>query len=175
MSPHPLSLHALGWLLAGSLAGAPAWAGEDNSFSMGLQGSERTTLSDLGLPGYPGATPYADSRGDKPAVSLGAWVGNFGLRVNAMKFQSADAPARVAAFYAKALGRYGSVLDCREPAARVKPPKDDKSERLSCDESAPPAGEYEYRVGSSQHFRVVHIKPHGEGARFDMARIAFGN
>jgi hypothetical protein len=159
-------------LLAAGLMAAPAWASDDQGFSIGLQGNARTTLADLGLPGYPGAAPYSETQGDKPAVTLGAWAGVFGLRIHAMKFQVAEPPARVAAFYARALGRHGTVLDCREPAARVKPPEG--SDKLSC-EGAPPAGEYEYRVGTGKQFRVVHVKPHGEGARFDMVRVAFGN
>ena len=84
-------------------------------------------------------------------------------------FRAAAPADQVAAFYAKALGRYGEVLDCREPAARVKPPKG--SDKLSCEASAPQAGDYEYRVGTAQSFRVVSIKRDGTGARFDMARI----
>lgn len=157
-----------------SLLATAAWAGDDDkSFSIGLHASERATLADLGLPAYPGAAPYTESQGDKPAVKLGAWAGVFGLHVSAMKFQVADSPAQVAAFYAKALGRHGTVLDCREPAARVKPPED--SDKLSCDEGAPKAGEFEFRVGTGKQFRVVNIKPHGGGARFGIARIAFGN
>ena len=163
------------WLLTGCLLAVPAWAGEEKTFDFGLQGSARASLTDVGLPGYPGATPYSDGQGDKSAVTLGVWAGAFGLRVNAMKFQVADSPIRVAAFYATALGQHGTVLDCREAAARIKPPKDDKTERLSCDEGAPPPGTYEFRVGTSKQFRVVKVTPHGDGARFDMARVALGN
>jgi hypothetical protein len=161
-------------LLTGFLVASPAWADDAKAFSIGLQGSGHATLADVGLPGYPGATPYSESHGDTPAASLGAWAGSFGLRINAMKFQVADSPARVAAFYAKALGRHGEVLDCREPAARVKPPKE--SDKLSCEEGVPRAGEYEFRAGTAKQFRVVHVSPQGEGgARFEIVRIALGN
>ena len=164
---------AAGLVMAGLVA-SPAWADDAKTFRIGLQGSGHATRADVGLPGYPGATPHGESHGDTPAASLGAWAGSFGLRINVMKFQVADPPARVAAFYAKALGRHGAVLDCREPAARVKPPKD--SGRLSCDEGVPPAGEYEFRAGTDKQFRVVHVSPHGDGgARFEIARIAIGN
>ena len=161
-------------LLAASLLGAPAWAGDAaKGFSIGLEGSPQASLADVGLPGYPGATPYTENDGDQSAFRLGAWAGSLGLRISALKFQAADSPIVVAAFYAKALGRHGAVLDCREPAARVKPPKD--SDKLSCDEAAPPSGEYEFRAGTGKQFRVVHVKPHGSGARFEVVRIAFGN
>lgn len=145
-----------------------AWAG-DKDFSLGLEGHARTEAADVGLPVYAGAVPYTDGENDKAAVTLGAWAGKFGLHLDALKFRTAASADRVAAFYAKAMARYGDVLDCRDPAARVKPPKD--SDKLSCESSEPKAGDYEYRVGTARAFRVVSIKRDGTGARFDMARL----
>lgn len=154
--------------LALVLALSAAQAG-DKDFSVGIEGHARTEAADVGLPVYAGAVPFKESSDDKSAVSLGAWAGIFGLQVHAMKFRTAAQVERVAAFYLKALGRYGEVLDCRDPAARVKPPKD--SDKLSCETSAPKPGAFEYRVGTAKSFRVVTVRPDGEGARFDMARI----
>lgn len=155
-------------VLALTLAAAAAAQAGDKDFSIGLQGHARTEAADVGLPVYAGAVPYSESDGDKPAVTLGAWAGRFGLRLDALKFRSSASPDRVAAFYAKAMARYGDVLDCREPSARVKPPKD--SDKLSC-ENEPKAGDYEYRVGTARAFRVVSVKRDGEGTRFDIARF----
>ena len=55
----------------------------------------------------------------------------------------------------------------------MKPPEG--SDKLSCDEGAPKAGEFEFRVGTAKQFRVVNVKPHGDGARFGMVRIGLGN
>lgn len=154
-------------LALAAITGA-AWAG-DKDFSMGLEGHARTEAADVGLPVYAGAVPYTDGDNDKAAVTLGAWAGRFGLHLDAIKFRTSASADRVAAFYAKAMARYGDVLDCREPAARVKPPKD--SDKLSCESSEPKAGDYEYRVGTARAFRVVSIKRDGTGARFDMARL----
>jgi hypothetical protein len=153
--------------LALALAASTAFAG-DKAFSVGFKGHDRTQAADVGLPVYPGALPHSDSDGDKSAATVGLWAGMFGLELNVMKFRVAAAPERVAAFYADALARHGNVLDCRDAAARVKPPKD--SDRLSCD-SAPKAGDYEYRVGSARQFRVVSVKRDGDGARFDLVHI----
>ncbi|HEV6968934.1 hypothetical protein [Roseateles sp.] len=155
--------------LALTLATSAALAGDDREFSLGLQGNARTEPADVGLPVYAGAVPYRESEDDKSAVSLGAWAGGFGLQLHALKYRSAASPERVAAFYVKAMGRYGEVLDCRDPAARVKPPKG--SDKLSCEASAPKPGEYEYRVGTARSFRVVSVRAEGEGSRFDMARV----
>lgn len=154
-------------LALAAITGA-AWAG-DKDFSMGLEGHARTEAADVGLPVYAGAVPYTDGDNDKAAVTLGAWAGRFGLHLDAIKFRTSASADRVAAFYAKAMARYGDVLDCRDPAARVKPPKD--SDKLSCESSEPKAGDYEYRVGTARAFRVVSIKRDGTGARFDMARL----
>lgn len=155
--------------LALVLAASAALAGEGKEFSMGLQGNARTEAADVGPPVYAGAVPYKDGADDRAGVSLGAWAGGFGLQIHAMKFRSAASTERVAAFYVKALGRYGEVLDCRNPANRVKPPKD--SDRLSCEDSEPKPGELSYRVGTAKSFRAVSVKPDGEGSRFDMVRI----
>lgn len=156
--------------LALVLATSAALAGDGNKeFSMGIQGNARTEAADVGLPVYAGAVPFKEGGDDKAGVSLGAWAGGFGLQIHALKFRSNASPERVAAFYVKALGRYGEVLDCREPANRIKPPKD--SDKLSCEASAPKAGDLEYRVGTAKRFRVVSVKPDGEGSRFDMASI----
>ena len=167
----PFFSPTLAAMAALALAGSAllAHAG-DKGFSMGVEGHARTSAADVGLPVYAGAVPYPQNDGDKAAVTLGAWAGKFGLHVDALKFRTAAAPDRVAAFYAKALGRYGDVLDCRDPANRIKPPKE-QADKLSCDEKAPTVGEYQYRVGTAKSFRAVSVKPEGEGSRFDMARI----
>ncbi|MBV8036973.1 hypothetical protein [Roseateles sp.] len=154
--------------LALVLAASASFAG-DKDFSMGIEGHGRTEAADVGLPVYAGAVPFREGDDDKSAVTLGAWAGRFGLKVQALKFRTVASPERVASFYAKALGRYGDVLDCRDPAARVKPPKD--SDKLSCDGREPRAGDYEYRVGTARSFRVVSVKRDGDGARFDLAQV----
>ncbi|MGM9481010.1 hypothetical protein ACS5PN_07450 [Roseateles sp. NT4] len=155
--------------LALVLATSAALAGDGKDFSMGIQGNARTEAADVGLPVYAGAVPVKDSADDKAGISFGAWAGGFGLQIHAMKFHSAASPERVAAFYVKALGRYGAVLDCRDPANRIKPPKD--SDRLSCEASELKPGTLEYRVGTAKSFHVVSVKPEGEGSRLDMASI----
>ncbi len=157
-------LATLAFVLIASTAAAA-----DGDFSLGVEGHSRTEAADVGLPVYAGAVPFKDGDDDKSAVTLGAWVGKFGLKVAALKFRAATSTERVAGFYAKALARYGDVLDCRDPAARVKPPKD--SDKLSCDSHEPKAGDYEYRVGTARNFRVVSVRRDGEGTRFDMARV----
>lgn len=168
MTSRTFPLRRLAVAALATLTLATAHAGEDGGFSAGLQANSRTTPADVGLPVFSGAVAFTESKDDKPGASLGAWVGAFGLQIHALKYRVASSPAAVAAFYAKELARYGAVLDCRDPAARVNPPKED--ERLRCD-NAPKAGDFEYRVGTARNFRVVSVRQDGEATRFDMARI----
>ncbi|WP_409982299.1 hypothetical protein [Roseateles sp.] len=137
----------------------------------GIQASDKTTLQDVGLPGYAGATPEKPMEGKEGnGGSFGAWAGKFGLQIHAMSFTSTDKPDQVAAFYAEALGRYGDVLDCRHPATREKTPEGEP-ERLRCDAKVPATGHYEFRAGTAKNFRVVHVEPRAEGTRFELVRI----
>jgi hypothetical protein len=137
----------------------------------GIQAHGNTTLQDVGLPSYAGATPEKPTEGKEGnGGSFGAWAGKFGLQIHAMSFTSPDKPDQVAAFYAEALGRYGDVLDCRHPATREKTPEGEP-ERLRCDDTVPATGHYEFRAGAAKNFRVVHVEPHAEGTRFQLVRI----
>jgi hypothetical protein len=74
--------------------------------------TDQTTAADLGLPIYPGATLVKDKDNDKSAdvhVGFGEWQ----LRVRAVSYSTPDPQDKIAAFYKKALTRYGDVLTCQ--------------------------------------------------------------
>ena len=73
--------------------------------------TDQTTASDLGLPVYPGADLVRDDESHKSAdVHLG--FGEWQLRVKAVSYGTHDSQDKVAAFYKKALERYGDVITC---------------------------------------------------------------
>ena len=73
--------------------------------------TDQTSASDLGMPVYPGAKLVTDDDKHKSAdVHLG--FGDWQLRVKAVSYGSADSKEQVAAFYKKALARYGDVITC---------------------------------------------------------------
>jgi|ERR1700733_10351394 hypothetical protein len=77
--------------------------------------TDQTTAADLGLPAYPGADVIKDDQNHQSAdVHMG--FGEWQLRVRAVSYSSADSQDRVAAFYKKALDRYGDVLTCENNA-----------------------------------------------------------
>lgn len=74
--------------------------------------TDQTTAADLGLPVYPGAQSVKDDDEHKSAdVHLG--FGQWELRVKAVSYATPDSKDKVAAFYKKALGRYGDVITCQ--------------------------------------------------------------
>ena len=91
----------------------PASAAEEG-FSAGISVKPGTTFEKLGLPGYPGATPYADPGEDsqKTGASIGVNFGFFGVQVNTLKLRSGDSVDTVSTWYREQLSRLGPVLDC---------------------------------------------------------------
>jgi len=73
--------------------------------------TDQTSASDLGLPVYPGANIVKDDEKHKSAdVHLG--FGEWQLRVKAVSYNTPDGRDKVAAFYKKALTRFGDVITC---------------------------------------------------------------
>ncbi|WP_263350951.1 hypothetical protein [Acidicapsa acidisoli] len=73
--------------------------------------TDQTSAADLGLPLYPGAEPVTDDDKHKSAdVHLG--FGEWQLRVKAVSYSTPDSQEKVAAFYKKALTRFGDVITC---------------------------------------------------------------
>ena len=74
--------------------------------------TDQVSASDLGLPVYPGAEPVrGDDKHKSADVHLG--FGEWQLRVRAVTYATTDSQEQVAAFYKKALGRFGDVLTCQ--------------------------------------------------------------
>jgi hypothetical protein len=91
--------------------------------------TDQTSAADLGLPVYPGAQPITGDDKHKSAdVHLG--FGEWELRVRAVSYGTPDSQDKVAAFYKKALGRYGDVITCQEHAAIGSPAT--TSQGLTC-------------------------------------------
>jgi hypothetical protein len=75
--------------------------------------TDQTAAADIGLPTYPGAQLFhkKDDSDNSADVHLG--FGKWQLRVKVAEYTTSDPEEKVAAFYKKALGRYGDVITCR--------------------------------------------------------------
>lgn len=147
---------------------------EDSGSSRGLEASVRindeATAEDVGLPAYPGSKSYKEHGESSSGANVGLSTPLFGLKVAAVKLESADEPERVARFYRKALSKYGDLLDCSDGAATAE--KVASSEGLKCDPTDSDEHRIVYKVGTKNNQRIVAIKPHGKGARFDLVHVS---
>jgi hypothetical protein len=131
--------------------------------------SNQTTATDIGLPAYPGAVPVHDK--DNNSANVGMSFGSFRLKVEAVTYQTPDAPDKVFAFYRKALASYGDVLEC-DGGHPVGQPQVSSS-GLTCEDDQHGAGrhghtnisingyhnsgEHQLRAGAPRDFRLMQI------------------
>ena len=146
--------------------------------------TDQTTAADLGLPVYPGAQIVRDNEHDKSAdVHLG--FGQWELRVKVVNYSTADSQDKVAAFYKKALGRYGDVISCQDNAPVGTPTT--TSEGLTCSDSGQDVqfddhgknygyhsgkGGFQLKAGSRHHQHIVGFESAAPGqTRFDLVAL----
>jgi len=138
--------------------------------------TDETEASDIGLPVYPGARITQDNDGHKSAdVHLG--FGDWQLRVKAVQYESHDSQDKIAAFYQKALGRYGDVIHCQGNSAVGAPAI--TREGLTCDEAANKDGVHidtgdrsdglSLKAGSKRHQHIMAIQ---RGSSSDLTKFA---
>lgn len=138
--------------------------------------TNQTSAADVGLPAYPGAQISTDSDGDKAAdVHMG--FGEWQLRVKVVTYTTPDSQDKVVAFYQKALGRYGDVIQCEGDRAVGSPSatregldcSDDKSKahvRISDD------AQMSLKAGSRHHQHIFAIQKHdGTGTKFALVEL----
>ena len=92
----------------------------------------QASASDVGLPAYPGSALDTGEDGNKSAkvdMGLGSWK----LRVRMAHYTTTDNRDQVLAFYRKALGEYGSVIECAGDTPVGTPAT--TREGLNCDHS----------------------------------------
>jgi hypothetical protein len=138
--------------------------------------ADDTSAADVGLPAYPGAHIAPDKDGDKSAdVHLG--FGEWQLRVKVVTYDTSDPQDKVVAFYQKALGRYGDVIQCQgnQPVGTPTVTR----EGLSCSDDK--GGSHVHvsddtslslRAGSRRHQHIFGIeKNSGPGTRFSLVEL----
>ena len=144
------------------------------SFNLGKDASAK----DVGLPLYPGSHRHQDSKDDSASLNMGLSGGSSGFKMAMLKMDSTDSPDKIAAFYRKALSKYGRVLTCSRPGAVS--PKDSsadatkdaaKSSTLSCDNDKPDKDDIELKAGTKQNQHVVGIKPEGAVTTYQLVYI----
>jgi hypothetical protein len=138
--------------------------------SIGFNLGKNATAKDVGLPIYPGARRHKDDSDDSSALNMGLWGGSSGFKLFVLKMDSTDAPEKVAAYYRKALAKYGPVLDCTNAAANAT--TDDKSsKKLTCGDDKPKPNEISLKAGTKDKQHAVSIEPNSSGTQFQLVYL----
>ncbi len=146
--------------------------GKDGSDVAGLIISAQATAKEAGLPLYPGARPHKDEKDDSSGAKLGLWGTTFGFKLIALKMESNDSQEKVAAFYQKALAKYGAVLNCSDGSkAQTDKDKNESSKKLTCGDDRPDPGGLLFKVGSKEKQRIVSVTPNGSGCVFHIVYL----
>jgi hypothetical protein len=149
--------------------------------SAGIVFDANARAKDVGLPIFPGSRPHKDKENDSPSANMGLWGKSSGFKLAVMKMESDDSPEKIAAFYKKALAKYGKVLDCSnaQPASADadKADKDDSSNKLTCDDDHPDKpGDLVLKSGTKQMQHIAAIQPHGKGSLYQLIAVgSWGN
>ncbi|MGA2811377.1 MAG: hypothetical protein ABSG16_08265 [Candidatus Acidiferrum sp.] len=152
----------------------PLRAQDDSSkkspdLNAGITLSGQATAKEVGLPIYPGAKPHKDSSEDSSGANLGLWGGSFGFKLVVLKLESTDTQEKIAAFYKKALAKYGPVLDCSNPPGNGKGDKSgEQSNKLTCGDDKADGGGQVFKSGTKEKQHLVAIKPASGGSKIDL-------
>jgi hypothetical protein len=141
---------------------------------MTVKTNDAAVVDGLGLPLYPGAELVKKDK-NNGAADVNMSFGSFQLRVKAASYRTTDSPDQVTAFYRKALGRYGDVIQCQNNKAVGTPTR--TAEGLTCDNEKQnhvyddESGKMELKAGSKQHQHIAAIDPEGNGTKFGLVAL----
>ena len=137
-------------------------------------------LSGIALPVYPGATLAKKDKingKENGSADVNMSFGSFQLRVKAVSYRTPDDPQKVLAFYRKALGRFGTVIQCDGSHSVGQPTR--TPEGLTCDESmnhgkiqeSVSDSKIQLKAGSKKHQHIVDVDPDGSGSKFGLVAL----
>jgi hypothetical protein len=143
---------------------------------MTVKTNDDAVAEGLGLPVYPGAELVKKDKNNGSA-DVNMSFGSFQLRVKAASYRTPDSPSQVTAFYRKALGRYGDVIECQNDKSVGTPTR--TAEGLTCDNEKEnhvyvnddESGKMELKAGSKQHQHIAAIDPEGNGTKFGLVAL----
>jgi len=142
---------------------------------------DAVSAADTGLPQYPGAHLDTDHQGDKSAdIHMG--FGDWQLRIKVVRYRTSDSQDKVLAFYKKALGRYGDVIECNGKSPVGSPVS--TREGLTCNDdgggdtklhvdTGDTGGGHDLKAGSKRHQHIVGIDKESDAdtTRFSLVQL----
>jgi len=146
--------------------------GGKGSKGAGIYFNAEASAKDVGLPIYPGARPHKEKSDDSDSVKMGLWGGSFAFKLAVVKLESNDSSQKVAAFYKKALAKYGTVLDCGTASSQTSDKDEgESSKKLTCEDDKTKPGEMEFKAGTKEKQHIVGIEPNGNGTMFQLVYV----
>jgi hypothetical protein len=163
--------HPLVFLLAAvALSSLPVSAQEEKGAGAVL--SPEAKAKDVGLAIYPGSKAHKEKDDDSPSANFGLWGGGSAFKLAILKMETVDAPEKVAAYYRKALARYGTVLDCSKSSrSSESTARDVSSEGLTCGDDKPESGGMLFKSGTKEEQHIVAIQPWGNGTLYQLIYV----
>ena len=138
----------------------------------GIYFNAEASAKDVGLPIYPGARPHKEKDNDSESAKMGLWGGSFAFKLAVVKLESNDSPQKIAAFYKKALAKYGTVLDCGAASSQTsEKDESESSKKLTCEDDKPKPGEMLFKAGTKEKQHLVGIEPNGAGSVFQLVYV----
>jgi hypothetical protein len=138
--------------------------------------SDSTTAADVGLPVYPGAQLTSKNGDNDKSADIHFGFGDWQFRIKVVKYKTSDSQDQVLAFYRKALGRYGDVIQCSGRNAVGSPTV--TREGLTCDEDVNTNHKVDIdasqslKAGSKRHQHIIGIeKNDGPGTVFSLVEL----
>ncbi|HUY82334.1 MAG TPA: hypothetical protein VMU92_11475 [Acidobacteriaceae bacterium] len=171
-----------GMALCCAVAAGQGSSGKDEGLNLELHATGHATAAEIGLPVYPGATLYKDtkSKGNDSQADLGFTLGDFHLRVIAVSYVTHAAAAKVLEFYRRPLSRYGQVLECDhgKPVGKLTVTNtgltcsDNHGRHVQVNGSPNSGGDLELRAGWPHRFRLVGLdSSHSGETRFGLVYL----
>jgi hypothetical protein len=164
-------------ILMGTVSVTVPSFGQNSDFNLNVHANSHATAKDIGLPAYPGATPFKDKDSDSSAADLLFLLNSFHFSVKAASFVTTDSPEHVLEFYKKPLAKFGEVLECDhgKPMGSLTVTKtgltcgDRKSGHMTVNGSD---SDHELRAGTPEQFWIVGVDGAENGkTKFGLAAL----
>ena len=161
------------------LACGAACSAQDSGFNLDVHANSHVTAKDIGLPLYPGSTPWKEKDNDS-AANLGFGLNAFHFTLLAASYGTSDSAARVLDFYRKPLSKYGEVLECSKgkPVGALTVTKSGltcaskKNGNIEVNGSGDSSSDHELRAGTPLRYRIVGISDAKDGkTRFGLVYL----
>jgi len=146
-----------------------------NTLVGGVHVSKQADVSDVGLTVYPGAKlKEKGSDGSDKSANVNISGFGFGIKVVALEYESADAPAKVLSFYKDQLKKYGNVLECHTSSLNLDMKMGSHSSRndsneLTCEGDH--GSNIELKVGKKDDQHIVAVESEGNESSFSLVYI----